>query len=134
MLCSLCIKPVLEPGICSCVSQVKYWRKHEDSEGGAQRVTVSGRDNHTKLEGLRADSNYRIEVRGYNSAGYGPGNEGLQIRTKKPRMLCFNFSTEEQRPAQKTISEPCVVAIHKIWVMSIIMLFIIVFVSFTSSK
>ncbi|XP_035521312.1 contactin-1a isoform X2 [Morone saxatilis] len=64
--------------------QVKYWRKHEDSEAGAQRVTVSGRDNHTKLEGLRADSNYRIEVRGYNSAGYGPGNEGLQIRTKKP--------------------------------------------------
>uniref|UniRef100_A0A8C4F8V5 Contactin 1 n=1 Tax=Dicentrarchus labrax TaxID=13489 RepID=A0A8C4F8V5_DICLA len=84
VLCSLCIKPVLEPGICSCVSQVKYWRNHEDSEGGAQRLTVSGRENHTKLEGLRADSNYLIEVRGYNSAGYGPASQHLQIHTKKP--------------------------------------------------
>uniref|UniRef100_A0A8C4FCK8 Contactin 1 n=1 Tax=Dicentrarchus labrax TaxID=13489 RepID=A0A8C4FCK8_DICLA len=64
--------------------QVKYWRNHEDSEGGAQRLTVSGRENHTKLEGLRADSNYLIEVRGYNSAGYGPASQHLQIHTKKP--------------------------------------------------
>ncbi|XP_069551350.1 contactin-1a isoform X1 [Brachyistius frenatus] len=64
--------------------QVKYWRNHEDSEGGAQRVVVSGRENHTKLEGLKPDSRYLIEVRGYNSAGYGPPSKHLQIHTKKP--------------------------------------------------
>ncbi|XP_008304413.1 contactin-1a-like isoform X2 [Stegastes partitus] len=64
--------------------QVKYWRNHEDSEGGAQRVVVSGTENHTKLEGLKPDSHYFIEVRGYNTAGYGPASKHLQIHTKKP--------------------------------------------------
>uniref|UniRef100_UPI0037E7536E contactin-1a-like n=1 Tax=Semicossyphus pulcher TaxID=241346 RepID=UPI0037E7536E len=64
--------------------QVKYWMSQDDSEGGAQRVVVSSRDNHTRLEGMRPDSYYLIEVRGYNSAGYGPSSERLQIQTKKP--------------------------------------------------
>lgn len=64
--------------------QVKYWRNHEDSEGGAQRVVVSSRENHTKLEGLKPDSPYFIEIRGYNSAGYGPASKHYQIHTKKP--------------------------------------------------
>ncbi|XP_028286350.1 contactin-1a isoform X2 [Parambassis ranga] len=63
--------------------QVKYWRKHEDSEGSAVRVVVPGSENHTKLEGLKPDSHYFIEVRGYNSAGYGPPSKHLQIHTKK---------------------------------------------------
>ncbi|XP_056243043.1 contactin-1a-like [Seriola aureovittata] len=64
--------------------QVKYWRNQEDSEGGAQRVVVPGKENHTRLEGMRPDSHYLIEVRGYNSAGYGPPSEHLRIHTKKP--------------------------------------------------
>lgn len=75
--------------LCPIVSQVKYWRNHEDSEGEAQQVVVPSSENHTRLEGMKANSNYLIEVQGYNSAGYGPPSEHLQIRTKKARMLCF---------------------------------------------
>ncbi|XP_068458470.1 contactin-1a-like isoform X2 [Clinocottus analis] len=64
--------------------QVKYWRNHEDSEGGAQRVVVSGSENYTRLEGMKPDSHYLVEVRGYNSAGYGPASEHHPIHTKKP--------------------------------------------------
>ncbi|TNN00339.1 hypothetical protein fugu_011585 [Takifugu bimaculatus] len=32
---------------------------------------------------MKPNSNYLIEVRGYNTAGYGPPSERLQIRTKK---------------------------------------------------
>lgn len=71
------------------MSQVKYWRNHEDSEGGAQRVVVPGTKDHTRLEGMKANSNYLVEVRGYNSAGYGPPSKHLTIHTKKARMLCF---------------------------------------------
>ncbi|KAM9854667.1 contactin-1a [Aulostomus maculatus] len=63
--------------------QVKFWRSQEDSEGGAQRVVVSGRENQTRLEGLKPDTLYLIEVRGYNSAGYGPPSEPIQIQTKR---------------------------------------------------
>lgn len=66
---------------------MKYWRSHEDSEGEAK--TVSSRGNHTRLEDMWPNSNYLIEVRGYNSAGYGPPSERLLIRTKKPRELHF---------------------------------------------
>ncbi|XP_037539657.1 contactin-1a [Nematolebias whitei] len=64
--------------------QIKYWRNHEDSEGGAQRVVALAMDNHTKLEGLRSNSEYLVEVRGYNSAGYGPPSKRIKIHTKKP--------------------------------------------------
>ncbi|XP_019934949.1 contactin-1a-like [Paralichthys olivaceus] len=63
--------------------QVKYWRNQEDGEGGAQRVVVSSKENHTRLEGMKPDSIYLIEVRSYNSAGYGPPSEHIQIHTKK---------------------------------------------------
>ncbi|XP_034542149.1 contactin-1a-like isoform X2 [Notolabrus celidotus] len=64
--------------------QVKYWRNQVESEGEAQRVKVSSRDNHTRLDGMEPDSSYFIEVRGFNSAGYGPSSERLQIQTKRP--------------------------------------------------
>ncbi|CAN9498950.1 unnamed protein product [Ophioblennius macclurei] len=64
--------------------QIKFWRNHEDSEGGAQRTVVPGSENHTKLEGLKPDSFYFIEIRAYNSAGYGPPSHHLQIHTMKP--------------------------------------------------
>lgn len=80
------LKPSLVLLICASVSQVRYWRNQGDGEGGAQRVVVPGQENHTRLEGLKPDSHYLIEVRGYNSAGYGPPSEHLRIHTKKPRM------------------------------------------------
>ncbi|XP_034031989.1 contactin-1a [Thalassophryne amazonica] len=64
--------------------QVKYWRNLEDNEGMAQGVAVSGRENYTKLEGMKPNSHYFIEVRAYNSAGYGPASQHFQIHTKKP--------------------------------------------------
>lgn len=67
-------------------SQVKFWRNHEESEGGAHTVTASNADTNTRLDGMKPNSNYLLEVRGYNTAGYGPPSERLQIRTKKARM------------------------------------------------
>ncbi|XP_013875193.1 contactin-1a [Austrofundulus limnaeus] len=64
--------------------QIKFWRDHEDGEGGAQRVGVLATENQTKLDGLRPNSEYLIEVRGYNSAGYGPPSKRIRIHTKKP--------------------------------------------------
>ncbi|XP_054631456.1 contactin-1a isoform X1 [Dunckerocampus dactyliophorus] len=63
--------------------QVKYWRKLEDSEGGGHRVVVSGRENQTRLDGMKPDSLYLVEVRGYNSAGYGPASDRLEIHTRR---------------------------------------------------
>lgn len=71
-----------------------YWRSQEEGGGGAQKVVVSGKENHTRLEGLKPNSNYLIEVRGYNSAGYGPASEHLHIHTKKPRMSCLKRPPE----------------------------------------
>ncbi|XP_057691677.1 contactin-1a [Corythoichthys intestinalis] len=63
--------------------QVKYWRKQEDSEGGAQMVVLMGRENYTRVDGMKPDSVYLLEIRGFNSAGYGPASERLEIHTKK---------------------------------------------------
>lgn len=48
-------------------------------------MSVPSRGNHTRLDDMWPNSNYLVEVRGYNSAGYGPPSERLLIRTKKPR-------------------------------------------------
>lgn len=69
-------------------SQVKFWRNHDESEGGAQTVTASNTDTSTRLEGMKPNSNYLVEVRGYNTAGFGPPSERLVIHTKKARMSC----------------------------------------------
>lgn len=73
--------------------QVKFWTNQQDREGRAQEVAVSGMENHTRIEGLKPNSEYNIEVRGYNSAGYGPPSKHLKVQTKKPRMLRFKGST-----------------------------------------
>ncbi|XP_023999617.1 contactin-1a-like [Salvelinus sp. IW2-2015] len=63
--------------------QVRYWRKVEDREASSQRVVVSSRENQTRLENMRPNSPYLIEVRAYNAAGYGPPSHHFQIYTKK---------------------------------------------------
>ncbi|XP_015251073.1 PREDICTED: contactin-1a-like isoform X2 [Cyprinodon variegatus] len=62
--------------------QVKYWRQNQESE--SLTVRASPKENHTRLEGLKPSSDYIIEIRGYNSAGYGPPSKPIKIRTKKP--------------------------------------------------
>ncbi|KAF3688613.1 Contactin-1a F3/F11/contactin Neural cell recognition molecule F11 Precursor [Channa argus] len=62
--------------------QVKYWRNQEDSEGGAQKVVVPSRENHTRLDGMKPNSHYLVEVQAYNSAGFGPPSR-IHIHTKK---------------------------------------------------
>ncbi|XP_036003268.1 contactin-1a isoform X1 [Fundulus heteroclitus] len=65
--------------------QVRYWRQNGDSEGeDRMMVVVSGKENHTRLEGLKPSSDYIIEIRAYNSAGYGPPSKYIKIHTKKP--------------------------------------------------
>uniref|UniRef100_A0A4W5QUR0 Contactin 1 n=1 Tax=Hucho hucho TaxID=62062 RepID=A0A4W5QUR0_9TELE len=54
----------------------------EDREASSQRVVVSSRENQTRLENMRPNSPYLIEVRAYNAAGYGPPSHH-QIYTKK---------------------------------------------------
>lgn len=64
--------------------QVKYWRIGEDNEQATKRVVVSSRENQTRLESMKPDSHYLIEVRAYNAAGYGPPSHQFQIYTEKP--------------------------------------------------
>ncbi|KAG7456081.1 hypothetical protein MATL_G00247960 [Megalops atlanticus] len=63
--------------------QVRYWRKHFDSEAAAQRVLAASSENQTRLVNMQPDSHYTIEVRGYNAAGCGPPGDIAEIFTKK---------------------------------------------------
>ncbi|TRY56953.1 hypothetical protein DNTS_023886 [Danionella cerebrum] len=63
--------------------QVRYWRDSLDGEASALRVLVSGRENHTRLDHLRPDSQYLVEVRAYNAAGFGPAGPRSRITTKR---------------------------------------------------
>ncbi|KAJ8008778.1 hypothetical protein DPEC_G00081950 [Dallia pectoralis] len=63
--------------------QVKYWRKYDDTEPGANRIFVPANANQTRLENMRPDSHYLIEVRAYNGAGVGPPSEHCEMFTKR---------------------------------------------------
>uniref|UniRef100_A0A3Q3JEG8 Contactin 1 n=1 Tax=Monopterus albus TaxID=43700 RepID=A0A3Q3JEG8_MONAL len=63
--------------------EVTYWRNLEESESDAQKAEVPSRDNHTRLVGMKPDTQYLIKVRGSNSAGPGPPSDHLLIHTKK---------------------------------------------------
>ncbi len=56
-----------------------------ENEASAQRVLVPSRENHTRLDNMKPDSHYLIEVRAYNGAGYGPASQRQRISTKKAR-------------------------------------------------
>lgn len=66
-------------------NQVKYWRKYDDPEAGANRIFVSAATNQTRLENMLPDSHYLIEVRALNGAGLGPPGEHCEMFTKRPR-------------------------------------------------
>lgn len=66
-------------------NQVKYWRKYDDPEPGANRIFVPATANQTRLENMLPDSHYLIEVRAFNGAGLGPPGEHCEMFTKRPR-------------------------------------------------
>uniref|UniRef100_A0A8C1SVT8 Contactin 1 n=1 Tax=Cyprinus carpio TaxID=7962 RepID=A0A8C1SVT8_CYPCA len=63
----------------------RYWRESVENEASAQRALVSSRENHTRLDNMKPNSHYLIEVRAYNGAGYGPASQRHKIYTKKAR-------------------------------------------------
>lgn len=63
--------------------QVRFWRAQRDPDEQEHKVKVSHKENHTRLDGLKPDSHYSIEIRGFNSAGYGPPSNRVQVHTKK---------------------------------------------------
>lgn len=65
------------------VWQVRYWRKSVENEASAQRI--SSRENQTRLDNMKPNSHYVIEVRAFNGAGYGPPSQKFEIYTKKAR-------------------------------------------------
>lgn len=69
----------------SWVPQVKYWRKYDDPEPGANRIFVPATVNQTRLENMLPDAHYLIEVRAFNGAGLGPPGEHCEMFTKRPR-------------------------------------------------
>uniref|UniRef100_A0A7M4ER34 Contactin 1 n=1 Tax=Crocodylus porosus TaxID=8502 RepID=A0A7M4ER34_CROPO len=62
--------------------QIRYRAAH-DKEAAAQRVQVSNQEYSTKLEGLRPNTWYHVDVSAYNSAGYGPPSRAVDIVTYK---------------------------------------------------
>uniref|UniRef100_A0A8C5DYJ5 Contactin 1b n=1 Tax=Gouania willdenowi TaxID=441366 RepID=A0A8C5DYJ5_GOUWI len=72
--------------------QVKYWRKYDDPEPGANRIFVSASVNQTRLENMLPDSHYLIEVRAFNGAGLGPPGEHCEMFTKRPRDVIYTVS------------------------------------------
>uniref|UniRef100_A0A8C1Q1M5 Contactin 1b n=1 Tax=Cyprinus carpio TaxID=7962 RepID=A0A8C1Q1M5_CYPCA len=65
--------------------QIRYWRKYDDNEAAASRVIVHRTVNQTRLENMRPDSHYLIEVRAFNGAGLGPPSEHCEMFTRRPR-------------------------------------------------
>ncbi|KTF86270.1 hypothetical protein cypCar_00021535 [Cyprinus carpio] len=64
--------------------QIRYWRKYDDNEAAASRVLVHRAINQTRLENMRPDSHYLIEVRAFNGAGLGPPSEHCEMFTRRP--------------------------------------------------
>ncbi|XP_066523401.1 contactin-1a [Hoplias malabaricus] len=61
--------------------QVRYWRKSMETEESAQRV--SSKEDHIRLDNMKPNSHYIIEVRAFNGAGYGQFSKQHEIHTKK---------------------------------------------------
>uniref|UniRef100_A0AAR2KTB4 Contactin 1b n=1 Tax=Pygocentrus nattereri TaxID=42514 RepID=A0AAR2KTB4_PYGNA len=60
------------------------FRPYDDNEAAASRVLVHSSVNQTRLENMRPDSHYLIEVRAYNGAGLGPPSEHCEMFTRRP--------------------------------------------------
>uniref|UniRef100_A0A673HSV7 Contactin-1a-like n=1 Tax=Sinocyclocheilus rhinocerous TaxID=307959 RepID=A0A673HSV7_9TELE len=72
--------------------QIRYWRKYDDNEAAASRVIVHRTMNQTRLENMRPDSHYLIEVRAFNGAGLGPPSEHCEMFTRRPRKRLLDIT------------------------------------------
>lgn len=70
--------------LCLCGFQLKYWRKQIENDSTNPPIMVSSLDNQTRVERLKPNSRYTMEVRAFNSAGLGPPKR-IEITTKKAR-------------------------------------------------
>lgn len=77
-------------------NQVKYWRKYDDPEPGANRIFVPASVNQTRLENMLPDSHYLIEVRAFNGAGFGPPGEHCEMFTKRARKSDSSINNDVQ--------------------------------------
>ncbi|KAJ8269782.1 hypothetical protein COCON_G00123890 [Conger conger] len=60
--------------------QVTYWRK----QSSAHRIQLPASQEQIELKDLLPNSHYMIEVRAYNSGGFGPASDICEVDTKKP--------------------------------------------------
>lgn len=88
--------------------EVKFWTQHDRDERAKTKVWVHSKDNHTRLEGLKPDSLYTIEIKGRNSAGTGPPSNQLQIHTKKSPPAQIPRVSKKFNRQSVTISWDCV--------------------------
>uniref|UniRef100_A0A8C6ULB6 Contactin 1 n=1 Tax=Neogobius melanostomus TaxID=47308 RepID=A0A8C6ULB6_9GOBI len=88
--------------------EVRFWRPQRDPDERDHKVGVSYNENHTRLDGLKPDSHYYIEIRGYNSAGYGPPSDPLQIHTKRSPPKQVPRVTKKYNRQTVSISWECV--------------------------
>ncbi|XP_036432204.1 contactin-1a isoform X1 [Colossoma macropomum] len=83
--------------------QVRYWRKSMENEATAQRI--SNRENQTRLDNMKPDSHYVIEVRAFNGAGYGPPSQRYEIHTKKaPPSRPPNIISTKMNPSGTSVN------------------------------
>ncbi|XP_007244394.3 contactin-1a [Astyanax mexicanus] len=106
--------------------QVRYWRKSMENEALAMRI--SSKDNQTRLDNMKPDSHYVIEVRAFNGAGYGPASQRYEIHTKKappsrlPKIISkkmhssgttVNIAWEPVRPLANESSVECYKVLYR---------------------
>ncbi|XP_053114234.1 contactin-1 isoform X2 [Hemicordylus capensis] len=62
--------------------QIRYWSVHE-KEIAANKVQVSNKNVSVRLENLKPDTQYHVDVAAFNSAGIGPTSSTLVFTTEK---------------------------------------------------
>lgn len=67
--------------------QVRYWEKSKKNEVSKQRISSSV--NWTRLDNLKPDTHYVIEVQAFNGPEFGPASQQHEIHTEKARKPLF---------------------------------------------
>ncbi|XP_062849034.1 contactin-1a [Trichomycterus rosablanca] len=61
--------------------QVRYWKKSMKNEVSKQ--SISSKDSQTRLDNLKPDTHYVIEVQAFNGPEFGPASQPREIHTEK---------------------------------------------------
>ncbi|KAG7277494.1 hypothetical protein CRUP_037365 [Coryphaenoides rupestris] len=89
--------------------KVNYWRMGEDNEQAIKRV--SSQENQIRLDNMKPETQYLIEVRAYNTAGCAPSRPPRIIR-KKFNGPTVNIAWEQVEPLVNESSEGIVVEVR----------------------